>query len=159
MENKKPLMIGICKKCGRIMTMGNVICPICGTKFVETNYTADEFSKMTRFNRKADEELCEILRKRYVLNPNNTEYDEEMYYKREDKEIKQKMMLQQQFKEFEEKCEREEAKYHQSTQTVCPKCGSTSFTPVRRKWSFLTGFMTNKVDMVCNNCGCTVKKG
>lgn len=55
--------------------------------------------------------------------------------------------------------QREFKSQYQSTQTVCPKCGSTSFTPVRRKWSLLTGFMTNKVDMVCNNCGYTVKKG
>jgi len=41
---------------------------------------------------------------------------------------------------------------------ACPKCGGTSFTTVRRKWSLLTGFMTNKIDMVCNRCG-YVKKG
>ena len=35
----------------------------------------------------------------------------------------------------------------------CPKCGGTQFTPVRKKFSLLTGFATNKVDMVCNNCG------
>lgn len=40
----------------------------------------------------------------------------------------------------------------------CPKCGCTQFTPVRRKWSLITGFMTNKIDMVCNQCG-YVKKG
>lgn len=35
----------------------------------------------------------------------------------------------------------------------CPKCGGTEFTPVRKKWSLLTGFATNKVELVCNNCG------
>lgn len=29
----------------------------------------------------------------------------------------------------------------------------SGFTPVRRKWSLLTGFATNKIDMVCNHCG------
>lgn len=38
-------------------------------------------------------------------------------------------------------------------ENVCPKCGCTHFTPVRRKWSFVTGYMTNKIDLVCNNCG------
>ncbi len=34
----------------------------------------------------------------------------------------------------------------------CPKCGSTQIQMVQRKWSLLTGFMTNKVDRVCVNC-------
>lgn len=55
---------------------------------------------------------------------------------------------------FEEKLQSEKQNL---TQATCPKCGSTSFTPVRKKWSILTGFMTNKIDMVCNNCGCVVK--
>ena len=38
-------------------------------------------------------------------------------------------------------------------QNKCPKCGCTEFTPVRKKFSLLTGFATNKVELVCNNCG------
>lgn len=34
----------------------------------------------------------------------------------------------------------------------CPKCGSTNIQMVPRKWSLLTGFMTNKTDRVCVNC-------
>ena len=34
----------------------------------------------------------------------------------------------------------------------CPDCGSTQIQLVNRKWSFLTGFFTNKVDRVCLNC-------
>ncbi|MBC5688231.1 hypothetical protein H8S37_04715 [Mediterraneibacter sp. NSJ-55] len=37
--------------------------------------------------------------------------------------------------------------------TKCPKCGCTEFTPLRKKWRLLTGFATNKVELVCNNCG------
>lgn len=44
-----------------------------------------------------------------------------------------------------------------STGPVCPKCGSTEFTPVRRKWSLMTGILTNKVDLICNKCGTKVK--
>jgi len=41
----------------------------------------------------------------------------------------------------------------QSKNTVkCPKCGSTNIQVVPRKWSLLTGFMTNKTDRVCVNC-------
>ena len=39
-----------------------------------------------------------------------------------------------------------------SNQVRCPKCGSTNIQLVNRKWSPLTGFMTNKVDRVCVNC-------
>lgn len=39
-----------------------------------------------------------------------------------------------------------------SSQVRCPKCGSTNIQLVNRKWSPLTGFMTNKVDRVCVNC-------
>lgn len=34
----------------------------------------------------------------------------------------------------------------------CPKCGSTEIQAVTKKWSPLTGFMTNKVDRVCIKC-------
>lgn len=34
----------------------------------------------------------------------------------------------------------------------CPKCGSTNIQVVPRKWSLLTGFITNKTDRVCVNC-------
>ena len=40
-----------------------------------------------------------------------------------------------------------------NTVVSCPKCGCTEFVPLRRKFSLLTGFATNKVDMVCKNCG------
>lgn len=34
----------------------------------------------------------------------------------------------------------------------CPKCGSTQIQAVPRKWSIMTGILTNKVDRVCLNC-------
>jgi hypothetical protein len=34
----------------------------------------------------------------------------------------------------------------------CPECGSTQIQIVNRKWSLLTGFLTNKVDRVCVRC-------
>lgn len=49
------------------------------------------------------------------------------------------------------------SKEQHSFKNVCPKCGCTHFTPVRRKWSFVTGYMTNKIDLVCNNCGHVIK--
>lgn len=34
----------------------------------------------------------------------------------------------------------------------CPKCGSTQIQVLRKKWSPLTGILTNKVERVCVNC-------
>ena len=39
-------------------------------------------------------------------------------------------------------------------QVTCPKCGSTQIQIVPRKWSLMTGVITNKVDRVCVNCKC-----
>lgn len=141
----------ICPRCGDIIfeSLCHVEC-LCGLakeKVIKINYTSDIYNQMTEDDRKQWEEM---LRKRYVLCPDNPYYDKEAYYEREDEDFE----VDIQFKNSNTK-----SSINQSTQTVCPKCGSTSFTPVRRKWSFLTGFMTNKVDMVCNNCGCTVKRG
>lgn len=41
----------------------------------------------------------------------------------------------------------------QSSKTICPKCGGTSFTPVRKKWDIVTGYRTNKIELICDNCG------
>lgn len=35
----------------------------------------------------------------------------------------------------------------------CPRCFSTSFQLLPRKWSLLTGFATNRFDRVCDHCG------
>lgn len=34
----------------------------------------------------------------------------------------------------------------------CPKCGCTNVQVVRKKFSLLTGFATNKTERVCANC-------
>lgn len=50
-----------------------------------------------------------------------------------------------------------EEKITKQKSKICPKCGSTEFIPLRKKWSLLAGFATNKVDMVCSKCGTVVK--
>lgn len=35
----------------------------------------------------------------------------------------------------------------------CPKCGCENIQVIPKKWSFFTGFLTNKTDRVCANCG------
>ena len=62
-----------------------------------------------------------------------------------------KAQLQQQKKQAEEK------NINSSNQRKCRYCGSASFTPMRKKWSLLSGFMTNKVELICNKCGAKVQ--
>lgn len=104
-------------------------------------------------NKEQEREWEEMLRKRYVLCPDNPYYNKEAWDRREDIEFQTQLQM-----DNWEKKRNEEAAQSQSHQLICPRCGSTSFSPVRRKWSFITGFMTNKVDMVCNDCGHVVKK-
>lgn len=57
--------------------------------------------------------------------------------------------------EFEriQRQEEERIKMQNANKRKCRYCGCTEFTPVRKKWSPLTGIFTNKTDLVCNNCG------
>lgn len=45
-----------------------------------------------------------------------------------------------------------ESEYVNTDIIYCPKCGSTNIQIVPRKWSILTGLLTNKVDRVCMKC-------
>ena len=140
-------IIKICLKCGYTQTEEDSlenVCNRCKGVIKNTNY--DEDSWLLNMDGDQRKSVRKLLRERYVLNPNNTEYDEDEYYKREDEEIKRQMRAHN---------------YHPEPKrdpNACPKCGNTQFTPVRQKWNILTGFRTNKVDLVCNKCG-YVKKG
>jgi len=48
----------------------------------------------------------------------------------------------------------EKSEYDKSNShlTHCPHCGSTNIQLVKRRWSFWTGLLTNKVDRYCVNC-------
>lgn len=52
-----------------------------------------------------------------------------------------------------EKYKKEEPNYqNEDGIACCPKCKSTQIQVVARKWSPLTGILTNEVDRVCINC-------
>ena len=151
LEDDRP--IHICPKCGYIVLALKGECGICELerdKLILTNYTCKIYTEMDKEQKREWEEM---LRKRYVLCPDNPYYNKEAWDRREDIEFQTQLQM-----DNWEKKRNEEAAQSQSHQLICPRCGSTSFSPVRRKWSLLTGFMTNKVDMVCNDCGCVVKK-
>lgn len=152
-ENKYKGIIFVCPKCGNIYpntcttTERSKITCACGLPLVDqikTNYTLSIYDDMDIEQQKEWEDM---LRKRYVTIPGNSLFDQSAYYLREDEDFKRNLEIQN--------------KIHQQLQAhqvTCPKCGSTNFTPIRKKWDPITGFMTNKVDMVCNGCG-WVKKG
>lgn len=52
---------------------------------------------------------------------------------------------------------KQQSEQRESNTRHCPKCGSTNFTPVRKKYGLFMGFATNKVELVCNNCGYRMK--
>ena len=146
--------IYICPRCGDIIHAcfaqnNGCSCEFGFDKYIKTNYTSGIYNQMNEQQRKEWEEM---LRKRYVLTPDNPYYDKELYYQREDEDFEAELG------DSSSSINTRQVNSTSSAALVCPKCGSTSFTPVRRKWSLLTGFMTNKVDMVCNGCG-WVKKG
>ena len=144
----------ICPKCGKIGSEApeeDYPCIFCGHKTIHTEFTyAFYFNELV--GTEQEDEWKQQLREKYVWAPENTDYDPDAYSQRAEEDY-----------QWELGWERAKARSSSSNDDVsdpyaCPKCGGTSFTPVRRKWSLLTGFMTNKIDMVCNRCG-YVKKG
>lgn len=55
-------------------------------------------------------------------------------------------------KENSHNSEWSESRNKRSSPVTCPKCGSTNIQILRKKFSLLTGFATNKVERVCVNC-------
>lgn len=83
----------------------------------------------------------ECMRKKYVYN--NPDFDKAAY---------EEMLID--VKKVRERNAKAAHEYFASTSATpkCPKCYSSDFEMVPRKWSLLTGFMTNKVDRVCRRC-------
>lgn len=139
----------ICLKCG-FVTNGDKDkeqkCWInkCGGTLKVTNFDYAFYCNDLPYDEKHS--FKQRLRDRYVLINDNKEYDKDAYLAREDFDY-QNYILSHNYRPVPK-----------PNPNACPQCGCTQFTPVRRKWSFVTGFMTNKIDMVCNQCG-YVKKG
>ena len=123
----------ICPRCGRIH-MRLDVCDECGCNMVITKYTHDDHQKYfveqgKEFKNKLYNEYC-------YSNPLFSSYQ---FDKRQQAEDKLYAIPQD------------------PSGKRCPKCGNTEFTPVRKKYSLLTGFLTNKVELICNKCGTKIK--
>lgn len=74
--------------------------------------------------------------------------------------IQRQKMTTEEKQKFDEELDRKrkeqiEKKYPSKSadgQIKCPACDSTQIQMITRRWSFATGFFTNKVDRVCMNC-------
>ena len=89
--------------------------------------------------------ICrEYLRQKYVFN--NPAFSKEKYNDRVNQEYEEQLVRSEQARENARRAAEE------ASRPRCPKCGCTEFQMVPRKWSPLTGFLTNKVDRVCVKC-------
>lgn len=116
----------------------NNICPFCKHKLVDTLLSEDDFyviGEYSNYNRDLLLAMIE-LRKKDVI----------------EFETKMQTFRQKQYEHEKEIEQITEQRVAERDRVHCPKCGSANIQIVPRKWSFLTGFMTNKTDRVCVNC-------
>jgi len=127
----------ICPRCGRT-NFKIMQCNVCGCDMILTKYICDEYRDLIR--NKSVEENRKFLRKLYNEYCYNSPAFSETEFQRREAEYDD---MGYQFEEYQRKSD---------NTPKCPRCGSTNIQMVSRKWSLLTGFMTNKVDRVCVNC-------
>lgn len=82
----------------------------------------------------------EYIRQKYVFN--NPAFSKEKYNERVNYEYEKAAEWEEDYRKRQE----------EKARPRCPKCGCTEFQMLPRKWSPLTGFLTNKVDRVCVKC-------
>ena len=82
----------------------------------------------------------ELLYKKYVYN--SPLFDKAKFDMRAEWEYENAVEMEECYRKRQE----------EKNKPRCPKCGCTEFQMVPRKWSPLTGFLTNKVDRVCVKC-------
>lgn len=140
----------VCPKCGNISDMDflpfKFKCDYCGAFLIQTQYTMQESFKILHNLQEHERKEFEIQLANAL---GNNQFDEKLYNNRRRQIHKNAEIYRK------ELCDN--AKQIDLQTTICPKCGGTQFTPVRKKFSLLTGFATNKVELVCNNCGTKIK--
>lgn len=131
-------MACICPRCGRIYFTENSDnnCDNCGCNMILTEFTSDYYMTIDIDDNKLKEFKNKLYNEHCYLNPLFSSYQFDKRQQAED---------QTHFVPQDPNTKR------------CPKCGNTEFTPVRKKYSLLTGFLTNKVELICNRCGAKIK--
>lgn len=113
-------------------------CPICADKLENINFPFEDLKILTSISN--DVRLYQSMIQLY--NNAIIEYELKMA------QFRTQYKQQESIKQIQEE---------EKSKPKCPRCGNTSFTPIKKKWSMWTGFATNQVELVCNNCGYKIK--
>lgn len=106
-------------------------------KFYIELYAGDK----EKIKKKKEYAVCkELFYKKYVYN--SPLFDKAKFDMRAEWEYENAVEMEETYRKRQE----------EKNKPRCPKCGCTEFQMVPRKWSPLTGFLTNKVDRVCVKC-------
>lgn len=143
----------VCPKCGDHESYyefspnnpKHITCEFCGTPYIQTNLTADEYTKLNfQEFKKGNEDFEADIAKQY----GNGEFDQEAYNGR-------KEIIAQRVKEREMR----KTQLQASNQPKCPTCGSTDLKKItatqKASNAVLFGLFGNKrkKQFHCNNCG------
>lgn len=122
-------------------------CPCCGESLEEMKIGLDELYNITDAGSPNPD---------YILAMNDLKARDIIEYtERYNKLVNQQHELEEQKKVAE--AAKKQAEERKANTRHCPKCNGTNFTPVRKKYGLFMGFATNKVELVCNNCGHRMK--
>lgn len=160
-----------CPECNKEISDKAISCPNCGYPLDETNYNnsfcnidgkiynlydalqlslngkyKESFINISNTTKLSIKNCLNILEQIKILDEIPNTYNSKEYTKDEEKQAASIIFSMK------------DKKPVNNSIVSCPKCGCTEFVPLRRKFSLLTGFATNKVDMVCSKCG-WVRKG
>lgn len=121
-------------------------CPRCNEELTEMNIEIPELMTIQTASKDPD----------YVIAMNDLKAKDIIEYtERYNKLVNQQHELEVQKKAIESA--QKGAEEREANTRHCPKCNGTNFTPVRKKYGLFMGFATNKVELVCNNCGYRMK--
>lgn len=129
--------MSMCLKCGDFFYVSDdnkfPVCRTCeGDELITAISYSDYSEYLNKHHAKKTRELVESFREQYVYN--SPAFDKVWYNRRLSK------------------TQQAESEQSTSSQVRCPQCGSANIQAVQRKWSMMTGLLTNKVDRVCLNC-------
>ena len=115
-------------------------CPMCGKEgLIDSGITENDLNDIglvSNYNRQLLESMIKLH------NEDIIEYE---------------LKMSQFHIQYEQQKMQKQATQQSNTTTKCPRCGNTTFTPIKKKWSMWAGFATNQVELVCNNCGYKMK--
>lgn len=135
------LKMYVCPMCGETQAMFTDLekpCIICDVEMIALNMLLLDYVSMKKEDRDAYEKEVEEK----IVFPHPL-YSKEARARR--------FMLAEQLKKNPTSARLIYGSPNKST-IRCPHCGHDKFQMVARKWSLLTGFLTNKVDRVCERC-------